>query len=125
MKCASVKISLSSTSVLVGSYLQIKLVEMDPPCCASGFDKLFVRAVLFGGYTNMLAKYDKALKRFILADPVPSIYQGRLVVSGHEVLLNSVKFDDERTRFYMQYYYDQSWSFVESRYLELKTVYGR
>ena len=97
---------------------------MDPPCCTSGFKNLFVRAVLFGGYTHQLAKYDKTFKRLTPSDPIPSIYQGRLLVSGHEVLLNSVKFDDERTRFYMQYYYDQSFNFVESRYLELKTVYG-
>ena len=46
------------------------------------------------------------------------------MVNGDKAFLNPVKFNDEGTKFYFKYYYDQLLNVVESRYVELQNVYG-
>lgn len=125
MKCAYVNISLSATSVRVLGHVNVELVDMHPACCTSAFKNLFLRATVFGGYTYQLAKYDKTYKVFRLVTPVPSVYKGRIHAYNQRVQIIRMKFEDEGTRFYMEYYYDQSFNYVESTRVKLKNVYGR
>ena len=114
--------SSSSTSVEVGRYFYIELIDMDPPCCGSSFRNLFAKAVLLDGSTHLLAKYNKRIREFIVADSIPSTYKNRLRMDEKKIGLAPVILADEGTMFYMQYFYDVY--SVESTYVELKTVNG-
>ena len=125
MKCASITITSSSTSVRVRDDFQVHLWEMDPKCCGPSFKNIYVKVALPDGRREMLATYDKEYQMF---DPeyatIQSIYQGRFYVDENTLILDSVKFDDEGTRFIVEYYYDRSSNLFTSTYVEIKTVYG-
>ena len=130
VESAYVKMSLSSTNVMINGSLDITLLEVNPIIGSGDFERVDVHLVRPGGPVATIAEHRRRDSKFSLKTAtMPNEYKERLNVSSAlTVTLSPVTFDDEKTTCYLSLlYYNttlSSYKTVESKRIELENVYG-
>ena len=125
VESAFVNISLSHTNITVNGSLDVTLLGVDPNATTSN---LVCSTVASGGAKYEIVYYNFFQKTFVLENPMPADYVGRVkIVSHQEFTVSPIKFTEEKLGVQCRFtYYNNVGTRLnlESSKVTIENVYG-
>ena len=126
LESAFVNISLSHTNITVNGTLDVTLLGVDPNATTSG---LVCSTLTSGGAKYDIVYYNFFLKTFVLENPMPADYAGRVKIKSHkEFTVSPIKFTEEKlgVQCKLTYYNNVGTRLnLQSSMVTIENVYGK